>query len=259
MDPEIPGRTEQPSEPAGSMTLIEHLTELRYRLIKAFQGIIVGVAVGIYFSENILTVIRAPVLKYLGQGGLVFTGVLDKFMAHLKVGFLGGIILTCPYWLYHVWAFISPALYKNERRFAAGFIVAGTVLFMVGVAFVYYLVFPAAFQYLFTIGGDVDKPMITIDEYLSFFTITTIMFGLAFELPVILMVLAVMGVINSRFLREKRRYAFVGLAIVAAVVTPPDAISMIMLLIPMMFLYESSVWLIHFFIDKPRAAVANAE
>lgn len=234
------------------MTLVAHLTELRYRLIKAFQGIILGVGVGVYFSEEILSIIRRPVLKYLGpNGGLVFTGVMDKFMAHLKVGMLGGVILTCPYWLYHLWKFISPGLYKHERRYAASFIISGTILFMLGVAFVYFLVYPAAFQYLFSIGGDVDKPMITIEEYLSFFTMTTLMFGAAFELPVVLMVLAMMGVIDAAFLKAKRRYAFVILAIVAAVLTPPDGLSMVMMLVPLCLLYESSVWLIHFLVKGP--------
>jgi sec-independent protein translocase protein TatC len=233
------------------MSLVEHLTELRYRLIKAFQGIIIGVGIGVYFSEEILTVIRRPVLKYLGaNGGLVFTGVMDKFMAHIKVGVLGGVIMTCPYWLYHVWRFISPGLYKHERRYAAGFIIAGTVLFMCGVCFVYFLIYPAAFEFLFRIGGDVDKPMITIDEYLGFFTMTTLVFGAAFELPVVLMVLAMMGVIDANFLKSKRRYAMMILAVVAAIVTPPDPLSMIMMLVPLLLLYESSIWLIHFLVKE---------
>jgi sec-independent protein translocase protein TatC len=241
----------QPDTPSDQMTLVGHLTELRYRLIKAIQGIAVGVGIGVYFSEEILTVIRKPVLQYLGpSGGLVFTGVMDKFMAHLKVGVLGGVILTCPYWLYHLWRFLSPGLYKHERRYAAGFIIAGTILFMLGVCFVYFLVYPAAFKYLFSVGGDVDKPMITIDEYLSFFTMTTLLFGAAFEMPVVLMVLAMMGIIDAAFLKSKRRYAFVILAIVAAVLTPPDPLSMLMMLVPLCLLYESSIWMIHFFI-KP--------
>lgn len=238
------------SQSEDQMTLVAHLTELRYRLIKAFQGIILGVAVGVYYSEFILSLIRKPVLKYLPNGGLVFTGVMDKFMAHIKVGMLGGVILTCPYWLYHVWKFISPGLYKHERRYAAGFIIAGTILFMTGVCFVYFLIYPAAFQFLFTIGGDVDKPMITIDDYLGFFTMTTLVFGLAFELPVVLMVLAMMGLIDAAFLKSKRRYAIMILAVVSAVVTPPDPMSMIMMLVPLCLLYEGSIWMIHFFVKK---------
>jgi sec-independent protein translocase protein TatC len=238
------------------MTLVEHLTELRYRLTRAFLGIFAGVVVSLIYSEQILTIIRRPVLKYLPNGGLVFTGVMDKFMAHIKVGLLSGVILTCPYWLYHVWKFISPGLYKHERRYAAGFIVAGTVLFLLGVCFVYFLIFPAAFQFLFTVGGDVDKPMITIDEYLSFFTMTTLIFGLAFELPVILMVLAMMGIIDAAFLKAKRRYAFMILAVIAAVVTPPDPMSMILMLVPLCLLYESSVWLVHFFVKKNADALS---
>jgi sec-independent protein translocase protein TatC len=236
----------------GQMTLMEHLTELRYRLIKAFQGIFVGLCLGVYYSEHVLTIIRKPVLKHLGpNGGLVFTGVMDKFMAHLKVGVLTGFIITCPYWLYHLWKFISPGLYKHERRYIAGFIVSGTILFACGVSFVYFFVYPAAFEYLFTIGGDVDKPMITIHEYLGFFTVTTVMFGLAFELPVVLMVMAMMGLVDAPFLKAKRRHALLILAVIAAILTPPDGLSMMMMLVPMYVLYESSIWLIHFLIKKP--------
>ena len=240
----------------GQMSLMEHLTELRYRLIKAAQGVVVGLGVGIYFSEDVLSLIRAPVLKHLGpNGGLVFTGVMDKFMAHLKVGVLTGFILTCPYWLYHLWKFISPGLYKNERRYIAGFIIAGTFLFALGVCFVYFFVYPQAFEYLFSIGGTVDKPMITIHEYLSFFTVTTMMFGLAFELPVVLMVMAMMGVVDAPYLKKKRRHALLILAIIAAILTPPDGLSMMMMLVPLYVLYEVSIWLIHFLIKKPGEAL----
>lgn len=239
------------------MTLVEHLTELRYRLVKSLQGILVGVCVGLYFSEHLFTVIRKPILPYLGaNGGLVFTGVLDKFIAHLKVGALAGLIMTCPYWLYHVWQFVSPALYKKERKYMMTFIVSGTILFLTGVCFVYFLVFPAAFQYLLNIGGDVDKPMITIDAYLSFFTLMTIVFGLAFELPLILVILALVGLYDAEFLKKNRRIAIVILSVVAAVVSPPDALSMIFMWIPLVFFYEASIWIVHFLLkNKPRAQI----
>lgn len=233
------------------MTLVEHLVELRYRVIRSLMGIIVAMGICLYFSENLFSLIRRPILPYLGEGqGLVFTGVMDKFIAHLKVGALGGLILSCPYWLYHVWKFVSPGLYKNERRYAASFIITGTVLFLLGVGFVYFLVFPAAFEYLLNIGGNTDKPMITIDEYLSFFTLMTVMFGVAFELPLVLIILALMGLYDASFLKKNRRIAIVILAVVAAILSPPDAMSMILMWIPLILLYESSIWVIHFLV-KP--------
>jgi sec-independent protein translocase protein TatC len=235
-----------------NMSLVDHLAELRHRLILALLGVAVGVALGIWQSELLLEIIRKPILPYLGQGGLVFTGVMDKFLAHLKVGALGGVILTCPYWLYHVWCFISPGLYRHEKKFALGFIVSGTFLFLLGVAFVYFLVYPAAFEYLLKIGGDIDKPMITIDEYLGFFVITTLMFGLSFELPLVLVFLALLGIIDAEFLQKKRRLAVPALAVVCAIITPPDAVSMLMMLVPMVLLYEISILVIRFVLPKPR-------
>lgn len=234
-----------------AMTLVDHLTELRHRLIRSLQGIFVGMAACIYFSDHLLTIIRNPILPYLGEtGGLVFTGVMDKFMAHLKVGALGGVILTCPFWLFQIWRFISPGLYRNERRYAAAFIVTGTILFSIGIAFVYFFVYPTAFEYLLKFGGEIDKPMITINDYLSFFIMTTLLFGVSFELPLILVILALMGVIDADFLKRQRRYAVVVLAFVSAILTPPDVISMGMMLIPLMMLYESSIWVIQFLVRR---------
>lgn len=233
------------------MSLVEHLTELRYRLVRSLMGIVVGMGAGLYFSEELMNVIRKPILPFLGEGnGLIFTAPMDKFMATIKVGALAGLILSCPYWLFHVWKFISPGLYKNERRYAAGFIVTGTILFLVGVCFVYFLVFPAAFEYLFAIGGTADKPMISINEYLSFFALMTVMFGVAFELPLVLVLLALMGVFDASFLKKNRRIAIVILAVVAAVMSPPDAMSMVLMWVPLLILYESSIWVIHFLVKK---------
>ncbi len=237
--------------PQEEMSLIEHLTELRYRLVRSIQGIFLGSALGIYYADYIMAIIRKPILPFLGDGGgLVFTGVMDKFMAHLKVGALSGVILTCPYWLYHLWQFISPGLYKNERRYAGGFIFSGSVLFLLGVGFVYFFVYPTAFEYLLAFGGDVDKPMITIGEYLGFFVMTTLLFGLSFELPLVMVVLAIMGVIDVDFLRKNRRYAIVVLAVLSAVLTPPDIVSMCMMLVPLYALYEIAIWVIYFMIPK---------
>lgn len=222
-------------------TLTDHLAELRVRLIRALLWIMAFTCVGWYFSEEIMNIVRHPIQQYLPTGGLVYTGVMDKFMAHVKLGMLAGIILSAPFWLYEVWKFVAPGLYQKERKYATGFILAGTFLFIAGVCFVYFLVYPIAFEWLMNFGGSTDKPMITIDDYLSFFVTTALMFGVSFELPLILILLALIGLINIEFLRTKRRYAVVALSVVAAILTPPDVISMTMMLIPLCLLYESAI------------------
>lgn len=244
-------------EPPQPQSLIEHLEELRARLIRAFLAVFVGVGVAWSQTDRIMDFIRRPIAPYLPQGGLIFTGVMDKFMAHIKVAAMSGVIMSCPFWIHQLWKFVAPGLYKHERRYAVFFIFFGSMLFLTGVAFVYFFVYPAAFQFLMTFGGATDKPMISIAEYLSFFVTTTMMFGFAFELPLIITIMAMLGLIDSVFLKAKRRYAVVVLAMVAAILTPPDLISMIMMLVPLLLLYESSIWIVHFLVEKPRAAAVN--
>lgn len=244
-------------------TLIEHLTELRYRIIRSFWGIGAGFVLCYNFTPEILDWMRAPIAPYLPQGGLIFTAPMDMFMAHLKIAFFGGVVASTPWWLYHLWSFVAPGLYKKERRMAMGFIFSGSFLFLLGVAFSYFIVFPMAFKFLMTYGVGVDRPMITVDHYLGFFVLTTLMFGLCFELPLILVTLGMLGIVSQKFLREKRRYAIVGLAGVSAVVTPPDMISMLLMLVPMILLYEVSVLLVGFFerrkTNESSAAVATVD
>ena len=242
-------------EPAA--TLIDHLEELRKRIILASIGIFVGLGIAWSQTDRIMDWIRLPIAPYLPQGGLIFTGVMDKFMSHIKVAMLASFIISCPWWMYQIWKFISPGLYKHERRYAAFFIIFGSLLFLGGVAFVYFLVYPAAFQFLMTFGGSTDKPMISINEYLSFFLSTTVMFGAAFELPLILTVLALLGVIDAEFLRKKRRYAIVLLAVVSAIITPPDLISMLMMLVPLIALYETGILIIHFMMKNREKNLAT--
>jgi sec-independent protein translocase protein TatC len=229
-----------------TQSLIEHLTELRVRLIYSAYGIFAGFLGAWFVSEKIFAIIRRPIEKYLPMGGLVFTAPMDKFLAYVKVSFLSGVIVSCPIWILQIWKFVAPGLYQHERRYAISFMAFGTFLFLTGVCFVYFLVFPMAFQFLLSFGAPTDKPMITIEAYLSFFITTTLVFGLAFEMPLILALLGLMGVIDSQQLRKYRRYAIVGLAILAAIITPPDAISMLMMLGPLVALYELSIWVVWF-------------
>ena len=231
-----------------NQTLIDHLAELRIRIVQSLYGLLVTSSLAYWQCERIFDFIRKPVNQ-----GLVYTGPLDKFMTHLKLGVICGIILSCPFWLYQLWKFVAPGLYQKEKKYMFGFISVGSTLFLAGCAFSYYLVLPMAFHFLFTFGGDTDKPMITIESYLSFFSQMCLMFGVSFELPLILIILGMMGIISQTFLKEKRRYAIMILAVISGLITPPDIMSMLMMLVPMMGLYEIGVFFVGFF-EKKRAA-----
>ena len=225
-------------------SLFEHLSELRTCLIRSLIGITAGFSACWFFSPEIFDFIRRPIAPFLTEGGLVFTHPVDKFLAHVNVSLLAAIILTCPYWLLQVWKFIAPGLYLSERKYGLGFMFCGSTLFLCGVGFVYFFVFPMAFKFLLMFGGETDKPMITISHYLSFFMTVTLVFGVVFEMPLILTILGMMGLIDHHLLRTKRRWAIVFLAVLAALVTPPDVISMLAMLLPLLLLYELSILMV---------------
>lgn len=245
------------SEDEKNMSLIEHLGELRFRLTRAAWAIFFGMCLCWGISERLFDIIRKPIQPYLPSGGLVYTGPIDKFMAHIKIAFVAGLVISAPFWLYQLWKFISPALYRNEKKMATGFIFFGTLQFILGVLFSYFVVLPMAFKFLMTFGGDVDKPMITIDHYLGFFTQTAVVFGLTFEMPVVITFLGMMGLVSQKFLKEKKKYAVVAITAVSAVVAPPDALSMILLMVPLWVMYEISIVVVGFF-EKKKAALAES-
>jgi sec-independent protein translocase protein TatC len=240
-----------------NMTLVEHLGELRFRLTRSAYAIFLGMCVAWAFSEKIFNFLREPISKYLPSGGLVFTAPMDKFMAHIKIAFVLGLLLSTPFWLYQIWSFIAPALYRREKKVAAGFIFFGTLQFALGLAFSYFIVLPMAFHFLMTFGGDVDKPMITIDHYLGFLTQTAIVFGLCFQMPVIISFLGMIGLVSQRFLKEKRRIAVVVITGMSAIAAPPDAFSMVLLLVPMWLMYEISIVVVGLF-EKKKAREESA-
>lgn len=223
---------------------IEHLRELRTRVVYILALIIMASVVAWIWREDLFDIVRAPIAPYLPKtgGGLSYTGPMESFFGYVKVAVLGGILLSCPLWLHQIWLFLAPALYSKEKKFVAGFIFSGTALFAFGALFAYYVVFPLAFQFLLGFGEGKDQPIITISEYLAFFMRTILLFGLAFEMPLILTFLGMMGIITDQFLAKKRRHAVLILAVLSAVLTPPDPLSMILMLIPLYGLYELSIF-----------------
>ncbi len=230
-----------------SQAFTQHLRDLRVCLIRSLIAIVAGAFICFYFSEQIFAIIRQPILPYLPTKGLIYTGPMDKFMAFIKLSISSGVILTTPFWLYQVWRFISPGLYQKEKKGVVAFVFSGTFLFLTGVSFSYFVVLPMAFKFLMTFGGTEDQPMIAIDHYLSFVTRIAIMFGAAFELPLVLVSLGMMGIVSKEFLKAKRKYAVMILAVLSAIITPPDLLSMLLMLGPMLFLYEISIFFVGYF------------
>lgn len=231
----------QPISEEQAQTLTDHLTDLRVCLVKSAWAIAIAAIACWNFADKILEAIAKPVAPYLPNGKLVFLNPTDMFVAHMKLAGLAGLVLACPVWLYQLWKFISPGLYSHERKYSLMFVGASVFLFMFGCTFCYLLVLPAGLKFLLEFGSNAGQAMITLPEYMSFFVTMILVFGLAFELPMVIVVLGLFGIVDQKFLREKRRYAVVILAVAAAVVTPPDVLSMMMLLVPLWLLYEASI------------------
>ncbi len=227
----------------------DHIVELRDRVIKMLLIMAVGSLICFMYSELLFEIIKAPISPYL-KNGLAYTGVMDKFVAHIKVSIVAGCILTAPFWLFQLWKFIAPGLYNKEKTFALSMIGFGTLLFISGVSFVYFLVLPACFDFLMNFGGQTDVAMITIDNYVNFFTTMSLVFGFMFELPLVLVLLGLMGIITYETLINIRRYMIVIFAILSGVLTPPDLMSQIFLLVPLCILYELSIIILKYFVKQ---------
>lgn len=240
------------TEDLPEQSLVDHLRELRKRLVYSILGVVVCAGGCWLYKELLFDIIRKPIEPFLSteQKGLIYTGLMENFLAYVKISLLGGLILSCPFWLYHLWCFLSPALYRKEKKYGVSFIFSGTVLFLSGVSFVYFLVYPLAFDFLLSFGQGQDMALITVNEYLSFFLKTTFLFGLAFEIPLVLTILGILGIVSASFLAENRRYAFLFLSFASALMTPPDPLSMLMMAFPMVFLYEMSIWSIRILAPK---------
>lgn len=225
-------------------TFLEHIIELRRRLTHAAIAVAIGFGVAYYYSDLIYNFLTKPALQGLpkGQEYLVFTGIVEPFFIYFKVGFVGGVVLASPVIMYEIWAFVAPGLYAREKRWFVGIVLSSAVLFLSGVIFAYYLVFPFGFQYLLSFANDGLRPMISMSDYFSLVTKLLLAFGVTFQLPLGMLVLARIGVVSARQLASWWRYAIVIIFIVAAVLTPtPDIFNQLLMAGPLVALYGVGV------------------
>jgi len=241
------------------LPLTGHLQELRKRLILSFIAVGAGFILCYAFAEAVFNVLAAPLFKVMPAGGsLVFTSVAEAFFTYMKVAFVAGLILVSPFVLYQVWAFVAPGLYQKEKRYVVPFVLGGSFFFALGVLFAYFVAIPMGFKFLLGYATDFIKPLPSMKEYLSFSIKFLLAFGLVFEFPVVLVLLARIGVIDARALSQRRKYAILLIFIFAAVVTPPDLISQVLMALPLMGLYELSILLSKIFGKKKEIIPASA-
>ena len=222
--------------------LIAHLLELRTRLLRGVVGLLVVLACLLPFANKLYALLAQPLLDKLPKGGqLIATQVASPFFAPMKLAFFVALVVAMPWLLYQAWAFVAPGLYRREKRLAFPLLSSALLLFYAGCAFAYFLVLPTVFGFLARVTPDGVAMMTDISSYLDFVLVLFLAFGLAFELPVALVILVLLGWVTPAQLREGRGYAVVGIFVIAAVVTPPDVISQLMLAIPMCLLYEAGI------------------
>ena len=219
------------------MPFLDHLEELRRRLLKSILAVVAMAIVAFCFREEIMAFLTGP----FGDHRLHNMEVTGAFYAYLKISMLVGILAALPIVFYQMWAFISPGLYRKERATILPLVLISTVLFIVGAGFCYFVVLPVALKWLISFSGDVMVNTITISSYISFVGMLMLAFGASFQLPIIAYFLGRLGILPSRLLVRGRRYAIVIILIVAAIITPPDVFTQLVLAIPMYILYEISI------------------
>lgn len=223
-------------------TFLSHLIELRQRLVRSLIVFFVACAPTLFFSAELYDLLAAPLMANLPEGSrMIATGVITPFLIPVKIAFMAAFVAVLPFILYQVWAFVAPGLYLHEKRLALPLVVSSTLLFLAGMIFCYFVVFGGVFRFIATFAPKSISVAPDIEAYFNFVLGMFMAFGLAFEVPVVVVVLVLMGLVNVAQLREWRGYVIVAIFVVAAVVTPPDVVSQIALALPMCFLYEVGI------------------
>jgi len=235
-------------------SFLSHLVELRDRLIRALASILIVFLCLFPWAKELYYVLARPLLATLPSGGqMIATDVVGVFLVPMKVALMVAFLIALPYVLFQAWAFVAPGLYAHEKRFALPLVAVSVVLFFVGMAFAYFLVFPTVFGFMVRIAPEGVAWMTDIDKYLSFVLSTFVAFGVAFEVPVVVVLLVKAGIVEPAKLKEWRPYVIVGAFVVAAIFTPPDIVSQFMLAVPLCLLYECGLWMARF-VKAPEAA-----
>ena len=228
---------------ASSMSVVDHLSELRTRLVIAIVAIIIGTLGAYYYVEDILQILVAP------AGKLYYTKPTEAFFTYMKISLVAGCIVSSPVWFYQIWAFIVPALSKGEKRVTFMVVPTAVVLFVVGVLFSYYLVLPMAIQFFIGFGTDELQPLFSIGQYIDFVIAFILPFGITFELPLILIALGILGILSSDRLREYRKMFILLAFIIGSAISPtPDMLSQTMIAGPMILLYEISYGVLRYIV-----------
>jgi len=254
LDPQSP-------EDGAQETFISHLVELRERIVKAGAGVLLIFLGLVYWAPDIFNLFSRPLIQALPKNGhMIVTDVTGSFFVPMKVTLLAAFLIALPWVLYQIWRFVAPGLYSHEKRMIMPLVVSTYILFLCGVAFAYFLVFPTVFKVMAHYNAPLGAEMSTdIDKYLSFAMTTFLAFGITFEVPVVVMVLVRFGIVSLDKLRQVRPYVVVGAFIIAAVVTPPDVMSQLLLAVPLWLLYELGLILAAIFIRKTTAPEADPE
>jgi sec-independent protein translocase protein TatC len=227
------------------MPFTSHLEELRSRLIRIFAAIGILFVVCYFFKEKLFEVLTIPlVVSMPDNSSMIFTSLPEAFFTYLKVSFFAAIFLASPYILYQIWIFISPGLYDSEKKYVFPFVFFSTLFFVGGSLFAYFVVFPFGFKFFLAFGTELIRPMLSIREFLSFSFRLLLAFGIIFELPILMFFLSRVGLVNSRTLITKRKYAILLVFIIAALFTPPDVVTQVLMALPLMLLYEASIWVV---------------
>lgn len=233
------------------MTILEHIEELRIRLLWIVGGIFVGLALTISHSEQIINLAIEPLKQALPHGSkIIFTGVTEAFWVRLEAALVAAIIITIPFTFYQIWLFVAPGLKENEKKFAIPFVLAFSFFFIAGAVFAYKIVLPLGFKFLLRYGGKELSAMPTIRQYMYLFLKMITAFGLVFELPVVSFILARLGIISGKDLLKRFDYALLIIFIVAAILTPPDIFTQFLMATPLILLYLLSVIIAYIFSTK---------